>query len=172
MRAHRHQGAAAGRQQERVNFQLEDQEDGSIAIRFGLSAIKNVGEGAAESLIETRTEQGGAFTSIDDFCRNLDARNVNKRALESMAKAGAMDCITGGPDARLCWSTSTASSAWPRAPKLRESGQTTMFDLFGAEVATPLTGIDLESAGAATGDAGLGEGAAGSGSGNADPRGA
>jgi hypothetical protein len=130
-----------------VNFELEDQDDGRVAIRFGLSAIKNVGEGAAESLIATRTEQGGTFTSVDDFCRNLDARNVNKRALESMAKAGAMDCIAGGADSRgsLLINLDRILSLAQSAQKLRESGQSTMFDLFGAEVATPLTGIDLES---------------------------
>ena len=131
-----------------VNFQLEDQEDGSVAIRFGLSAIKNVGEGAAESLLETRAQQGGAFTSIDDFCRNINARNVNKRALESMAKAGAFDCITNGSDARgsLLVNLDRILGMAQSAQKLRETGQTTMFDLFGAEVATPLTGIDLEAA--------------------------
>jgi DNA polymerase-3 subunit alpha len=130
-----------------VNFQLEDQEDGSIAIRFGLSAIKNVGEGAAESLIATREQLGGSFSSIDDVCRNIDARTVNKRALESMAKAGAFDCITNGSDARgsLLVNLDRILNMAQSAQKLRESGQTTMFDLFGAEVATPLAGIDLEA---------------------------
>ena len=58
-----------------VNFQLEDQEDGSVAIRFGLSAIKNVGEGAAESLIETRVKEGGAFTPYNSGKTDGDARN-------------------------------------------------------------------------------------------------
>ena len=80
-----------------------------------------------------------------------------------MAKAGAFDCITNGSDARgsLLANLDRILSMAQSAQKLRESGQTTMFDLFGAEVATPLTGIDLEaSARAATGDARLGEGAA------------
>jgi DNA polymerase-3 subunit alpha len=109
--------------------------------------IKNVGTGAAESLIEERTANG-PFTSMDDFCRRLNARNVNKRALESLIKAGAMDSIAGSSEARgsLLANLDRILSMAQSAQKLRETGQTTMFDLFGEEVATPLTSIDIESA--------------------------
>jgi DNA polymerase-3 subunit alpha len=128
-----------------VNFQLEDTPEGS-AIRFGLATIKNVGFGAAESLIESRGPEG--FTSVDDFCRKLNTNNVNKRALESLVKAGALDGIAGKADARgsLLLSLDRIVSIAQSSQKLRETGQATMFDLFGAEVATPLAGIDLESA--------------------------
>ena len=108
--------------------------------------IKNVGFGAAESIVETRGEEG--FTSIDDFCRKLNTHNVNKRALESLIKAGALDRIAAKPDARgsLLLSLERIMSIAQSSQKLRETGQATMFDLFGAEVATPLAGIDLESA--------------------------
>ena len=93
------------------------------------------------------TRPGGAFATIDDFCRNLNTRNVNKRALESLAKAGALDSVAGGPDARgsLLVNLDRILSIAQSAQKLRETGQSTMFDLFGAEVATPLSGIDLEA---------------------------
>jgi DNA polymerase-3 subunit alpha len=131
-----------------VNFALEVIEDGRTGIRFGLSMIKNVGEGAAESLIESRIEAGGAFATLDDLCRNLNTRNLNKRALESLVKAGALDSVAGKPEARgsLLVNLDRILSIAQSSQKLRETGQATMFDLFGAEVATPLSGIDLESA--------------------------
>ncbi len=127
-----------------VNFELEDSEEG-VGIRFGLAMIKNVGTGAAESLAEARKD---GFGSLDDFCRRLNTGNVNKRALESLIKAGALDSIAGRSDARgsLLINLDRIMSIAQSAQKLRETGQSTMFDLFGQEVATPLAGIDLESA--------------------------
>lgn len=60
------------------------------AIRFGLAAIKNVGEGAVESVLEVRS-QTGPFASFFDFCRRVDLHKVNKRMLEGLIKAGAFD---------------------------------------------------------------------------------
>ncbi len=59
-------------------------------IRFGLSAVKNVGEPAARAIIRARDE-GGAFASIWDFCERVDPAAANKRALESLVKCGALD---------------------------------------------------------------------------------
>jgi len=59
------------------------------AIRFGLGAIKNVGEGPIEAILVARSA-GGPFTDIDDFCQRADLRQVNRRALECLVKAGAM----------------------------------------------------------------------------------
>jgi len=61
-------------------------------IRFGLGAIKNVGEGPIAAILEAR-QQGGAFEDIDDFCTRVDLSQVNRRALESLIKAGAMDSL-------------------------------------------------------------------------------
>jgi DNA polymerase III subunit alpha len=129
-----------------VNFSLESRPDGKIGIRYGLSMIKNVGEGAAEAIIESRELAGGAFASLDDFCRQLNTRNVNKRALESLVKTGCLDSVGGSPDARgaLLVNLDRIMSIAQSALKLKETGQTTMFDLFGDEVATPLAGLDLE----------------------------
>ena len=59
-------------------------------IRFGLSAVKNVGEPAARAIIRGR-EEGGPFTSIWEFCERVDPQASNKRALESLVKCGALD---------------------------------------------------------------------------------
>ena len=65
-------------------------EDG--AIRFGLAAVRNVGENAIVSMERVRSE-GGKFRSLVDFCARVDMRAVNKRALESLIKCGAFDSI-------------------------------------------------------------------------------
>jgi DNA polymerase-3 subunit alpha len=62
-------------------------------IRFGLSAIKNVGKGAVEEIINARKKSGRDFKSIFDFCMNVDTRTVNKRALEGLVIAGAFDSL-------------------------------------------------------------------------------
>jgi len=65
---------------------------GSDSILYGLGAIKGVGRGAVESLIHERDENG-PFDSLAEFCRRVDLEKVNKRSLEAMIKAGAMDNI-------------------------------------------------------------------------------
>ncbi len=60
-------------------------------IRFGMSAIKNVGINAVEEIIRSRNRLGRDFTSIFDFCSNVDTRIVNKRTLEGLVVAGAFD---------------------------------------------------------------------------------
>jgi len=64
--------------------------DESLAIRFGLGAIKNVGEGPIQLVIDAR-RQSGPFKDLDDFCERTDLRQLNRRVLESLVKAGAMD---------------------------------------------------------------------------------
>jgi DNA polymerase-3 subunit alpha len=59
-------------------------------IRFGLLALKNVGEGAVESIIESR-RKNGLFESLDDFCGRVDTRLTNRKVVESLVKAGAFD---------------------------------------------------------------------------------
>jgi len=63
-------------------------------IRFGLAAVKNVGEGAIESIIECRTEKG-PFKSFEEFCMRIDSRKVNKRVIESLIKCGCFDAVEG-----------------------------------------------------------------------------
>ena len=63
-------------------------------IRFGLAAVKNVGLNAVKAIIEARYREG-RFKSLSDFCSRVDMSQVNKRALESLIKAGAMDSLKG-----------------------------------------------------------------------------
>lgn len=73
-----------------ARFTIEDPN----SIRFGLVAVKNVGEGAAESILKARPE--GAFRTLDDFCARVDLHAVNKKVIESLIKAGAMDSLETG----------------------------------------------------------------------------
>ncbi|RME81243.1 MAG: DNA polymerase III subunit alpha [Caldilineae bacterium] len=59
-------------------------------IRFGIGAIKNVGEGAIETILAAR-EEGGPFTSLEDFCTRVDLRQLNRRTMECLIKVGAFD---------------------------------------------------------------------------------
>ncbi len=63
-------------------------------IVYGLGAIKNVGQGAVEEIVEKR-EKGGSFKSLSDFLSRVDTRKVNKRVVESLIKAGAFDSLEG-----------------------------------------------------------------------------
>lgn len=64
--------------------------DGNEAIRFGLTTIKNFGEGVARAIIEER-QKNGAFTSLSNFLRRIRDKNLNRKSLESLIKAGALD---------------------------------------------------------------------------------
>jgi DNA polymerase-3 subunit alpha len=72
-----------------LGFVIEDQGDEPPAIRFGMGAIKNVGEGPVEAILEAR-QDGGPFENLDDFCRRVDLRKVNSRALESLVQVGTL----------------------------------------------------------------------------------
>ncbi|MFN8621808.1 MAG: DNA polymerase III subunit alpha [Chloroflexota bacterium] len=99
------------------------------AIRFGLLAIKNVGEGAIESIIAAR--QDGPFRSIADLCARVDLRLVNKRVLESLVKVGAMDAL--GHPAQLLLALDDAIAFGQAQQRDRVSGQVSLFDNLGAD---------------------------------------
>jgi len=75
-----------------LDFEIEDRLDRPAGIRFGLGAVKNVGESAVETILKARRE-GDPFESLEDFARRVDLRHVGKRALESLVKVGALDCL-------------------------------------------------------------------------------
>ena len=122
---------------------MEKDEKGNQAIRFGLTSIKNVGVGAVESIIAER-EKNGEFKSIEDLCRRCDLRNVNRRVMESLIKAGALDCL--GNRGTLLNNVNEILSLAQREQRSREAGQTTMFDLWGKEVPAPVSALDLPEA--------------------------
>ncbi|MBZ5540742.1 MAG: DNA polymerase III subunit alpha [Acidobacteriia bacterium] len=105
------------------------------AVRFGLAAIKNVGENSARAIRDTVIRQG-AFRSLYDFCERIDSRVLNKRVFESLIKSGAMDSL--GPREQLLASVDDALSALQRAARLRESGQHGLFGGAAAPAAAPL----------------------------------
>jgi DNA polymerase-3 subunit alpha len=125
-----------------VNFAIERVDSGALAIRFGLAAIKNVGLGATEPVITERL-RGGEFNSIEDLCHRVDLRNVNRRVMESLIKAGALDCL--GDRGTLLHNVSGILSLAQRELRLKETGQATMFDLWGEKVATPLPDLELKA---------------------------
>ncbi|MBI4553476.1 MAG: DNA polymerase III subunit alpha [Candidatus Latescibacteria bacterium] len=97
------------------------------AIRFGLGAIKNVGLSAIESIIRAR-EQHGPFRTLYDLCEHLDLRLVNKRVLESLIQAGALDPLEGHR-AQLMAAVESAMDAAQARQNDRDKGQTSLFDL-------------------------------------------
>lgn len=123
-----------------VNFSLQTSPNGGQAIRFGLATIKNVGGAAAQAIIDEREK--GQFASLDDFCRRLDLRALNRRAVESIIKAGALDSL--GERGTLLANVDRIMGMAQEALRLRESGQATMFDLFGQTAETPMPSLYLE----------------------------
>src|SRR3989442_12888847 len=101
-------------------------------IRFGLAAIKNVGEAAMESILATRAVEG-AFKTLDDFCARVDLRLVNRRVIESLVKAGAFDSL-GLTRAPLLAQTDAALGGGQRVQRDRLGGQAAFF---GALVPPP-----------------------------------
>ena len=95
------------------------------AIRFGLAAIKNVGEGAVDSVLAIRADSG-RFTSFFDFCRRVDLHKVNKRMLEGLIKAGAFDSL-GAKRSQLMAMLDHAIEDGAAAQQERERGQTSIF---------------------------------------------
>jgi DNA polymerase-3 subunit alpha len=107
--------------------------DNGMAIRFGLAAIKNVGQGAMESSIRER-EHAGEFSSLEDFCRRLDSRIANRKMLESLVKAGAFDFL-GRDRAELFACIDESLAAASASHKDRASGQVSLFDDMPAPIA-------------------------------------
>jgi len=92
------------------------------SIRFGLAAVKNVGGNAIESIMKARTEVGGRFKSLWEFCEKVDLRVMNKRVIESLIKAGALDAL--GARAALYKSVDKRWSARRRLRKMPLPGST------------------------------------------------
>jgi DNA polymerase III subunit alpha len=104
--------------------------DGDKQIRFGLGAVKNLGQGAVEAIARARQEDG-AFTSIYQFCEKVDMSAVNRRMLESLIKAGAMDSLEGTRAQKMA-AVEGAMESGQRVWRDRESGQGGLFgEIFG-----------------------------------------
>jgi DNA polymerase-3 subunit alpha len=94
-------------------------------IRFGLAAVKNVGEAAIDSIIATRAD-GGPFGSLSDFCRRVDLRKVNRRVIEGLVKCGAFDS-SGARRSQLMEGLDAAMDSAQAIQRDRAQGQTNLF---------------------------------------------
>ena len=105
------------------------------AIRFGLGAVKNLGQSAVEAIARARAEVG-SFRSLHEFCEKVDLGSVNKRMIESLIKAGAMDSLEGTRTQKLAV-LEGAMEAGQRAWRDREDGQGGLFGEILAAEETP-----------------------------------
>jgi len=110
-------------------------------IRFGLAAVKNVGEAALDSIIEQR-QQEGPFQSLEEFCSRVDSRRVNRRVVESLIKAGAFDSLKV-KRSQLFAIIDQALEQAQAAQRDRQSGQISLFSVMGDEAALSCTAIPL-----------------------------
>ena len=95
------------------------------SIRYGLAAIKNVGELAMAAAVEER-EKNGNFKSVDDFCSRVDSKKVNRKVVESLVKCGAFD-FTGSERAQMFSEVEGALAAAASAQRDKASGQSSLF---------------------------------------------
>ncbi|HLE58434.1 MAG TPA: DNA polymerase III subunit alpha, partial [Candidatus Limnocylindria bacterium] len=136
-------------------FTVETDADATSAIRFGLAAVKNVGEGAIDTLVAARegrtalvadgvaafgVAESGPFRSLDDLCRRVDLRTVNKRVLESLIKAGAMSAL--GTPGTLLARLDGALESGTRHQRDVAAGQGTLFDLFAVPEPVAAAAVD------------------------------
>ncbi len=106
------------------------------AIRFGLAAIKGVGEVAVQSLLQARRD-GGPFQTLFELCERVDTRTVNRKMLEAFVKSGACDCF-GQTRATLMAQTESALTRAAGIHSDRQRGQSSMFDMLGEDSAAPV----------------------------------
>ena len=95
-------------------------------IRFGLLAVKNVGQGAIESIVQAR-RKGGDFTDSGDFCSRVDLRLVNRKVIESLIKAGVLDCLKMSRAGMIAGLDKVLNLAY-RIHKEKASGQLSFFE--------------------------------------------
>jgi DNA polymerase-3 subunit alpha len=99
-------------------------------VRFGLLAIKGIGEGPIQEILRAR-EAGGPFTSLGDFCTRVDARTVGKGAIETLIKAGAMDGLGDGTNKLRPALLGSVESALKFGKSERAARDTGLLSLFG-----------------------------------------
>jgi DNA polymerase-3 subunit alpha len=119
-----------------LDFTVEDNSDGKESMRFGLGAIKNLGRGAVESILRTRAERpNGKFTDLEEFCSEINWSAINRRAVEAMAKSGALDCF--GARSEVLSNLESAIAAGQQAQKAASRGQMGLFEMGSISSAKP-----------------------------------
>ena len=116
-----------------LDFHVQESNDGKNAVRFGLGAVKNVGEGAVIEILRARSEYG-IFSDLDEFCTHVDLRKVGKRALDSLVKVGALDMFEDR--SKLLGSIEQLVGVSSAIHKAKEVGQISMFDMIPDDVGT------------------------------------
>ncbi|USN53167.1 MAG: DNA polymerase III subunit alpha [Candidatus Nomurabacteria bacterium] len=119
----------------------KDQDAEPNRIRFGLNAIKNVGEGVVEAIIAER-KQNGSFANLEDFLERVQSKDVNKKSLEALIKAGALDCV-GGRSA-LLHNLETILSFAKQVGQEKDQRQTNLFGMLPNTHARKLTLMEAE----------------------------
>ncbi len=119
----------------RSSLKFVPEEGEGMAIRYGLAAVKNVGEGAMQAAIDERA-RSGTFSSLEDFCARIDPRKINKKVLESLVKCGAFD-FTGIERAALFAEIDNAIASASASHRDRAAGQTSLFGTASESAPTP-----------------------------------
>ncbi|MCH8187005.1 MAG: DNA polymerase III subunit alpha, partial [Chloroflexi bacterium] len=123
-----------------AEFSIEATAEGTEAIRFGMAAVKNVSAAAVEQVLEAR-EREGPFESIEHMCRAADMSGLKRLPLESLIKAGAFDAF--GDRGALLEVVERILGLAQSEANLRNSDQSSMFELLGESMSTPLVTIVL-----------------------------
>ncbi|KQZ59892.1 MULTISPECIES: DNA polymerase III subunit alpha [unclassified Lysobacter] len=110
-------------------------------IRYGLGAVKGVGRGACEAIVDAR--RAGPFDDLLDFCKRVDSGKLNRRALEALTQAGALDRL-GKNRASLMLQLPEVLKATDQLARERDAGQVSLFG--GFEAAAPALHLDLSEA--------------------------
>lgn len=111
-----------------VEFSVEQQEDGQKAVRFGLGAVKNVGVGAVAEIVAAReASESGELSTLDAFADAVDWASTNKRMVESLVKAGALDEF--GERAAVLSALESAAGAAQKRQRAAARGQMDMFGM-------------------------------------------
>ncbi len=110
-----------------INESMKDFTVKNDRIRFGLAAVKNVGESALDSIIDER-ETGGKFKSLSDFCCRVDSRKVNSRVIESLIKSGSFDSL-GAKRSQLAAIIEKAMEMAKAVQRDKQSGQMSLFSV-------------------------------------------
>jgi DNA polymerase-3 subunit alpha len=108
-------------------FTVVPQGDGPAPVRFGLAAIKNVGEGAVEAILRSRAEKG-RFRSMFEFCDRVDLKAVNRRVVESFVKSGTFDSLDARRASHFA-AIDRAMEAGQKQQRDRERGQGSLLGL-------------------------------------------
>ena len=124
------------------DFTVEQCEDGQLAVRYALGALKGVGEKAMASLVEERM-RGGPFTSLSDLTSRIDPKLLNKRQIESLAAAGAFDSLAAAENLSRAQVHAFADTILATASSLADAREVGQSSLFGGDTGMRTVSLGL-----------------------------